>query len=157
MKGLMIRTFKMLLTVAVLIGLMASARSAAGSSGTLLNSQNRFVGSSETVQLRANRGYTRPGGGVQVRLENNTKNEVAYGFEYELAIWKKGSWVRLSTRPVFSPRLFVQPESVSAWQRIPVPKKATPGRYRIQKQVEILLGEKTEKRQIATRFRVADS
>ena len=157
MKDSRIRIVGVLVAAAVLTVLMASAGNAAQFRRTLSDPQSRSARGHETLRLGANRDYSRPGGGVQVRIENDTTSEVIYGLQYELAVRKKGAWIRLSTRPVFSPRLFVAPESVSAWQRIPIPKEAAPGRYRIRKQVQIVLAERTAKRQIDTTFRVSDS
>jgi hypothetical protein len=157
MKQYMNRVAGMLAAIVALAGVVTNAGSAAAVPQTSTRSQIHSARVDETLRLRANRGYSRPGGGVQVRIENDTTSEVAYGFQYELALRKNGAWVKLPTRPVFSPRLFLRPESVSAWQKITVPKKANPGRYRIRKQVEMLLGQKNEKRQLDATFRVSGS
>lgn len=74
------------------------------------NALTSYGASSSSVEVRLgiDKKSVGLGGAVRVRIENFGTQDVAYGYEYELARFKNGSWVRLPVRPVFMPRLNVR-------------------------------------------------
>jgi hypothetical protein len=103
--------------------------------------QKCVTGESSDVTLRIDKDRVSTGGVSRVRIENYSGREIAYGYEYELARFRQGVWVRLKSRPVFEPRLGLPPGAVSGWQRVHIPREAAPGRYRLRKWVEYVSDE----------------
>jgi hypothetical protein len=91
---------------------------------------------SPKVKLEIDKKRVGAGGVVRVRVNNRSSQEVAYGYEYELARFKNGAWVEVRHGPVFEPRFVLSPDSKGSWQKIDIPRQAASGLYRIRKWVE---------------------
>jgi hypothetical protein len=145
--------------VAVLLGVSvmgAGARESSHSCRVMMPLCGVSRVSAPAVGLAVNRRKAKAGGAVQVRIENRGKQEVAYGYDYELARFENGFWLRLETKPVFDPRFFLVPGAKGPWQRIQIPRDAVPGRYRIRKWVERVGPPNPPKFPIKAEFHVVD-
>lgn len=108
----------------------------AKSASTVGNLPRTVSDASLKVKLEVDRKRVGAGGIVRVRVNNRSAQEVAYGYDYELARFKNGIWVQLKHRPVFAPRFVLLPDSKGRWQKIGIPRQAASGLYRIRKWVE---------------------
>jgi hypothetical protein len=113
-------------------------------------------GSPVKARLGIEKRSVKSGGVLRVRIEDLGTTDLAYGFTYELARRKGGSWVKLPTRPVFAPRLVVRAGTASECQSIDIPRDANAGRYRIAKEVRPVGAGRGKQVSVRTTFRVQE-
>jgi hypothetical protein len=127
--------------------------------GKLLGSYGEYiraVPSVFNVGLSLDRGVVRAGTSLKMRIENFGTREVHYGPGFELARFASGRWIKLNLPP--TP---VQPvEHVafagtsSGCEAVPVPRLASPGRYRVRRLVYPLGRSSRHGRFVQALFRV---
>lgn len=139
------------LIVIPLLSLMSGAGVVKGLGLNLLENRVAKAFSAGKIALVTDRSRVPAGGTLRVQLENRSWQDVWYGYQYELARFGDGKWIRVPVRPVFAPRFLVEANMDSPWQAITLPRKAISGRYRIRKWVEPV---ESRKRPVGVTFRV---
>jgi hypothetical protein len=125
--------------IVLLLGL-TSGLAASGDVRSSLRSLNAIVAEAASVTgvtLRIDRKQTRPGGLIGVRIENRSSQEVGYSLLYDLARFDQGRWIRVSVRPVVTPRFVLEPGLNSPWQKLRLRRNTRVGLYRLRKQIDL--------------------
>lgn len=122
-----------------------------GSSGAVA-ARHQGPAKRSCILLRLNRTTVKPGGTLRLALANRSDAEIQYSDPFTLERYEGGRWhVLLPAKPFFSPLHGLAPGDIGPWQAAHIPRRDSPGVYRIQKSIQTQSGRISIRR----RFKVA--